>query len=154
MNQQKAPDGVSPKLKITVITFSLFTLIAFTTFFVMVFNKITAKTDLSLSSDANSKKDAPWDSKLLSLAIKLKNAGLKDKAIEIYLEVLDRPAITLATRSKISLAIADLYIEMSNFREALVWLYKAELANPELSKSEEFNVKVDTCQNQIKPLVH
>jgi hypothetical protein len=43
-------------------------------------------------------------------------------------------------------------MELGNFREALVWLYKADLANPELSKNEDFNVKVDSCLSQIKTI--
>lgn len=156
MSQPENPhkDGVSPKLKITVITFSLFTLIAFSTFFVMFFNKMTApaKSEGPSLINAPSRSDALWDSKLLSLADKLKNAGLKDKAVEQYQEYLDKTTINLSTRSQISLSIADLYMELGNFREALVWLYKADLANPELSKNEDFNVKVDSCLSQIKTI--
>ncbi|OGW14723.1 MAG: hypothetical protein A3K09_07105 [Nitrospinae bacterium RIFCSPLOWO2_12_FULL_47_7] len=153
-SQNQPKDGVSPKLKITVITFSLFTLVAFSTFFVVFYNKMTApaKSEVLSMITAPSKKDTLWESKLLSLADKLKNAGLKDKAIEQYQEFLDKTSVNLATRAQVSLSIADLFIELANFREALVWLYKAEMASPDLSKNEDFNAKVDTCQHQIKIL--
>ena len=150
--QNQPKDGVSRKLKITVITFSLFTLIAFTTFFVMLFNRMSNPSNQTASPQikASTNNDKLWDSKLISLAEKLRSEGLKDKAIEQYQDYLDKAPVDLATRAQVSLSIADLYMELSNFREALVWFYKAELANPEIVKTEGFSAKVDTCQTQIK----
>lgn len=150
--QNHPKDGVSPKLKITVITFSLFTLIAFTTFFVMLFNRMFNPGNPSTAQPtiSSAQKGTHWESKLLTLAERLRSEGLKDKAIEQYQEYLEKTPVDLATRAQVSISIADIYMELSSFREALVWLYKAELANPEIVKTEGFSAKVDACQTQIK----
>ncbi|MBI4384204.1 MAG: tetratricopeptide repeat protein [Nitrospinae bacterium] len=137
--REKPKDGVSPKLKITVIAFSLFTLIAFTAFFVMVFNRVIAPI----------KSDPAGEADLLVLADKLKTAGLPDKAIEQYQEYLRQSKPDRAARARIAVSIADLFVEMGDCRDALVWLYKAELSDAELSRKNEFNVKIDACQHQV-----
>jgi hypothetical protein len=150
--QNQPKDGVSRKIKVTVITFSLFTLIAFTTFFIMLFNRMSNPANHSApqQTKVSANKDTAWEPKLLSLAEKLRSEGFKDKAIEQYQEYLEKVPVDLATRAQISLSIADLNMELSNFREALVWLYKAELANPEIEKTDGFSAKVDTCLTQLK----
>lgn len=156
MNQPQSKDGVSRKLKVTVITFSLFTLIAFTTFFVMLFNRMfnPANHSAPQQTKALANKDTAWESKLISLAEKLRSEGFKDKAIEQYQDYLDKAPVDLATRAQVSLSIADLNMELSNFREALVWLYKTELANPDIVKTEGFSAKVDACLTQLKTVRH
>ncbi len=136
--RERPKDGVSPKLKITVIAFSLFTLIAFTAFFVMVFNRVIAPI----------KSGAAEEPDLLVLADKLKTAGLPDKAIEQYQEHLRQSRPGRAAQARIAVSIADLFVELGNCRDALVWLYKAELSDPELSKKNEFNAKIDSCLHQ------
>ena len=140
-SSQQSDQGISRGLKIGIIIFTVFTFLAFILFAVLIAGKL---------SSPKSKPDV-WDTQLLTVAEKLKDAGLPRQAIEQYEIFLQNRNVNMVVRGEVSRALGNLYKELSNCREALSWYYQAEAAFPKAPWLEEMDSEIDGCLHDIKP---
>lgn len=138
-SQQEPDQGISKGLKITIIAFTIFTVLAFLVFTVLMVGK--------LSAPKNTKE--VWNTQLLEVAEKLKDAGLHEQAIEQYDKYLQDREVSMVVRGEVSRTLGNLYLELGNCREALSWFYQAETAFPKAPWIEELNAGIDGCLHKL-----
>ncbi|MFQ5449053.1 MAG: hypothetical protein ACE5E9_00400 [Nitrospinaceae bacterium] len=132
-------DGVSPRIKILVLSLTVLTVFAFGVFFFILAGKIVSPS-----------KEKPWTYKLLAVGEKLQHAGLRKEAIDLYARFLDREKVDLKTRARVSLTIGKLYKELGNCRKGLTWFYQAEAAGPDPSRENILKSQIDTCLKEVR----
>lgn len=137
--------GVSTKLKLFVIVLTVLTVGAFGIFTAMLVKKST-----SSSREPEQKQRVVWDQQILTVAEKLRDAGLYDQALVQYEKYLQNPAVDLKTRSQVAYIMGGLYMEMGNCGEALAWLYQSEAALSSAPWTEDRNQRIDGCLHQLK----
>ena len=76
---------------------------------------------------------------------KLKNNGLNEQAIDQYIKYLDKTKPENLSRSTVAHTVGELYMELNNCREALTWLFLAEIAGPTYQRADELIEHIDTC---------
>ena len=131
-NSPKA--GLSNKIKVSIIILTFITLSAFGVLFI--------KIAYSLSS---SEKNFTSHQYLRNVGDKLKSNGLNEQAIDQYIKYLDKTNANALTRSKVAHTVGELYMELNNCREALVWLFLAEAAGRDYQRADELKKHIDTC---------
>jgi hypothetical protein len=148
----KIPDsGVSPKVKIFVVFLTVMTVVAFSVFFFKLVNKLSASGETSPPTQA-----APpvaknsWVHELQTVGDKLKKAGLKKQAIEQYSKFLQLAGVDAKTRALVSETVAELYVELGDCRQGLVWLYRAQVAGPGAGRAEALETRIDACLKVVK----
>jgi hypothetical protein len=148
--------GVSLKIKVFVILLTIVTVVAFSVFFFKLVSKIasSAKTSSSLKTSSPTKVTSPeaqdlWTHELQIVGDKLKSAGLKKQAIEQYAQFLQYTSVDSKTRSQVSQTVAELYVELGDCREALVWLYRAQVAGPSVERRTALETQINTCLKDI-----
>ncbi len=108
---------------------------------------LAGKLILKVSSDGA---QAPADKeRLLPLAEKLEQAGLKDKAIKQYETYLQSALLPASQSVPLYIKLAELNIDLHDCREAMVWLFKAELADEKIKDDSAFQTHKQTCRQQI-----
>ena len=132
-------DGLSNKIKVPIIILTFVTLCAFGALFI--------KIAYSVSSLEKSLDNHQY---LRSVGDKLKNNGLNEQAIDQYLKYLDKAKADALTRSTIAHSVGELYMELNNCREALVWLFQAETIGFAYQRADELKKHIDTCLLQIR----
>ena len=80
---------------------------------------------------------------------KLKNSGLNEQAIDQYIKYLDTTKLDILPRASVAHTVGELYTELNNCREALVWLFSAETAGPTYQRADELAKHIDRCLTQI-----
>ena len=132
-------DGLSNKIKVPIIILTFITLCAFAALFI--------KIAYSVSSPEKS-----FDSQqyLRNVGDKLKNNGLNEQAIDQYIKYLDKTKIEILSRSTVAHTVGELYMELNNCREALVWLFQAETIGSTYHRFDELKKNIDTCLIQIR----
>ncbi|MEK9629790.1 MAG: hypothetical protein VW455_12320 [Nitrospinota bacterium] len=138
MSDSKIPvSGVSGKLKAFVYILTGVTLFAFIAFFTKLItkNRIPAKQAIELKD--------PRIQELMKAGEKLQQAGLLERALDQYIEIWGMSKTTASERADAGISAGILYQKLGNCKESLVWLFRAEAANPE--KSTELQPHIDTC---------
>ena len=138
---QQHDQGISRGLKIAIIAFTAFTLLAFIVFAVKIAGKLSSPKD----------KTDVWNTQLLAVAEKLKDAGLPEQAIEQYEKYLRNRKTSMVVRGAVSRTLGNLYRELGNCREALSWYYQAEAAFPKAPWIEDMNSEIDGCLHAVQP---
>jgi len=134
------PEGLRPALKRTIILFTVFTFLAFA-----VFSALFLKNILGSKS-----KEAVWDDENLTVAERLRDAGLYDQALRHYERYLDNPKLDFVTRGRVAYTTGSLYLELDNCAEGLVWLYQSQTALPDAPWAAERDGKIDACLVRLK----
>ena len=138
MSDLKIPDdGVSRKLKVGVYILTGITLFAFVAFFV----KLTTKENRSNKQEKIL--IDPRISELKKAGERLQQAALLEQALDQYIEVWELENANSLTRAEAASTAGKLYLKLGNCNEGLVWLFRAEAANPE--KTTELQPLIDTC---------
>ena len=138
MSDLKIPDdGVSRKLKVGVYILTGITLFAFVAFFV----KLTTKENRSNKQEKIL--IDPRISELKKAGERLQQAALLEQALDQYIEVWELENANSLTRAEAASTAGKLYLKLGNCNEGLVWLFRAEAANPE--KTAELQPLIDTC---------
>jgi tetratricopeptide (TPR) repeat protein len=89
---------------------------------------------------------------LLKVGDKLRNKGLHEQAIDQYIKYLEKTKINTSPRAFVAHTVGELYMELSNCQEALVWLFQAEEAEKTYHRTDELKKHIDTCSTKINSL--
>ena len=138
MKDDLSKNGLSYKIKIPIIILTLITVCAMGALFI--------KISYSVSS---SEKQSDSYQYLLKVGDKLRNKGLHEQAIDQYIKYLEKTKINTASRAMVAHTIGQIYIELSNCQEALVWLFQAEEAKKTYHRTDELKKHIDTCLTKI-----
>ena len=138
MSDLKIPDdGVSRKLKVGVYILTGITLFAFIAFFVK----------LSTKENRSNKQEKiliePRISELKKTGERLQQAALLEQALDQYIEVWKLENSNSLARAEAASTAGKLYLKLGNCDEGLVWLFRAEAANPEIAV--ELQALIDSC---------
>ena len=138
MSNLKIPDdGVSKNLKVGVYILTGITLFAFVAFFV----KLTTKENRSNKQEKIL--IDPRISELKKTGERLQQAALLEQALDQYIDVWKLDNSNSLARAEAASTAGKLYLKLGNCNEGLVWLFRAEAANPE--KTTELQPLIDTC---------
>ena len=138
MSDLKIPDdGVSRKLKVGVYILTGITLFAFVAFFV----KLTTKENRSNKQEKFL--IDPRISELKKAGERLQQAALLEQALDQYIEVWKLENSNSLARAEAASTAGKLYLKLGNCNEGLVWLFRAEAANPEIAV--ELQALIDSC---------
>ena len=141
MEDDPIKNGLSSKIKIPIIILTLITLCAMGALFI--------KIAYSVSS---SEKQSDSYQYLLKVGDKLRNKGLHEQAIDQYIKYLEKTKINTSPRAFVAHTVGELYMELSNCQEALVWLFQAEEAEKTYHRTDELKKHIDTCSTKINSL--
>ena len=138
MEDDPIQNKLSYKIKIPIIILTLITVCAMGALFI--------KIAYSVSSS-----EKPSDSYqyLLKVGDKLRNKGLHEQAIDQYIKYLEKTKINTSPRAFVAHTVGELYMELSNCQEALVWLFQAEEAEKSYRRTDELKKHIDTCLTKI-----
>ena len=138
MEDDPIENKLSYKIKIPIIILTLITVCAMGALFI--------KIAYSVSS---SEKQSDSYQYLLKVGDKLRNKGLHEQAIDQYIKYLDKTKINTSPRAFVAHTIGELYMELSNCQEALVWLFQAEEEEKTYHRTNELNKHIDMCLTKI-----
>ena len=138
-DQETLKGGLSNKIKISIIILTFITLCAFGVLFIKLTHSVSSPN-----------KNYDSHQYLLIVGDKLKNNGLNEQAIDQYIKYLDKTSIEVLARSAVAHSVGELYMELDNCREALVWLFRAETSGPAYQRLNELKKHIDTCLIQIR----
>ena len=139
-SEAKIPtEGVSPQIKIFVIGLTFFTVMAFGIFAALMIKKIFLKNDTQ----------EVWGPQLLTIAQQLQERGLRQEAVDHYQRYLDTQTVDNKTRSRISLSMAALYLELGLCDKATVSFLHAQAAQPEAPEVHTFKPRVGQCRSNV-----
>jgi hypothetical protein len=141
MEDDPIQNKLSYKIKIPIIILTLITACAMGAFFI--------KIAYSVSS---SEKQSDSYKYLLKVGDKLRNKGLHEQAIDQYIKYLEKTKINTSPRAFVAHTVGELYMELSNCQEALVWLFQAEEAEKTYHRTDELKKHIDTCSTKINSL--
>ena len=141
MEDDPIENKLSYKIKIPIIILTLITLCAMGALFI--------KIAYSVSS---SEKQSDSYQYLLNVGDKLRNKGLHEQAIDQYVKYLEKTKINTSPRAFVAHTVGELYMELSNCQEALVWLFQAEEAEKTYRRTDELKKHIDTCSTKINSL--
>ena len=147
MSDSKIPkDGVSGKLKAVVYVLTGITLFAFVAFF----TKLIIKKSTPIQQET-SVKDILIGTRAAEIekaGERLQQVGLNEQALDQYIQIWSLGESNAADRAKAAATAGRLYMKLGNCREALVWLFRSEAANPD--KATELQPLIDTCITKEK----
>ena len=138
MEHDPTKDGLSNKIKIAIIVLTFITLCAMGGLFIKIVYSISS-----------SEKQSGSHQYLLNVGDKLKEKGLNEQAIDQYIKYLEKSKSNVLSHSMIAHTIGELYMELSNCREALVWLFYAEATDTTYHRANDLKKHIDTCSAQI-----
>ena len=142
MSDSKIPeDGVSGKLKAVVYILTGITLFAFVAFF----TKLITKKPTAIQQE-KSIKNTRVDARATELekaGERLQQVGLNEQALDQYILIWTLGESNATDRAKAAATTGRLYLKLGNCKEALVWLFRSEAANPD--KATELQPLIDTC---------
>ena len=141
MEDDPIQNKLSYKIKIPIIILTLITMCAMGAFFI--------KIAYSVSS---SEKQSDSYKYLLKVGDKLRNKGLHEQAIDQYIKYLEKTKINTSPRAFVAHTVGELYMELSNCQEALVWLFQAEETEKTYHRTAELKKHIDTCSAKINSL--
>ena len=141
MEDDPTKKGISYKIKIPIIILTLVTLAAMGALFI--------KIAFSVNSSENKSDTYQY---LRNVGDKLKSKGLHEQAIDQYVKYLEKTKINTSPRALVAHTVGELYMELSNCQEALVWLFQAEEAEKTYHRTDELKKHIDTCSTKINSL--
>ena len=141
MEDDPIQNKLSYKIKIPIIILTLITVCAMGALFI--------KIAYSVSS---SEKQSDSYQYLLKVGDKLRNKGLHEQAIDQYIKYLEKTKVNTSPRAFVAHTVGELYMELSNCQEALVWLFQAEEAEKTYHRTDELKKHIDTCSTKINSL--
>jgi len=133
--------GLSYKIKIPIIILTLITLGAMGALFIKI----------AFSVNSSEKKSDNYQY-LRNVGDKLRNKGLHEQAIDQYIKYLEKTKINTTSRAMVAHTIGQIYMELSNCQEALVWLFQAEEEEATYHRADELKKHIDTCLATINTL--
>ena len=142
MSDLKIPEeGVSGKIKAVVYILTGITLFAFVAFF----TKLITKKPTAIQQE-KSIKNTRVDARSIELekaGERLQQVGLNEQALDQYILIWTLGESNATDRAKAAATTGRLYLKLGNCKEALVWLFRSEAANPD--KATELHPLIDTC---------
>ena len=138
MEDDPIQNKLSYKVKIPIIILSLIMVCAMGALFI--------KIAYSVSS---SEKQSDSYQYLLKVGDKLRNKGLHEQAIDQYIKYLEKTQINTSPQAFVAHTVGELYMELSNCQEALVWLFQAEETEKTYRRTDELKKHIDTCLTKI-----
>jgi len=139
MENPPIKDGLSYKIKIPIIVLTIITLSAMGALFIKIVYSVGSSENLSDNYQY-----------LRNTGDKLKNEGLHEQAIDQYIKYLEKTKIENPFHPLIAHSIGELYMELSNCQEALIWLFQAEEAKDKYPRADKLKIHIDTCLKKIK----
>ena len=138
-------DGVSKKLKVFVIILTAVTFIAL----VALFTKLASRPDTPTKIASTAQ--APISNQSLSdeynaVGTRLMNSGLKEQAIDQFIKVWEMQQVGSLERAKAAQTVGGIYADLGNCQEALIWLFRAEAADPTLQPL------IDSCLAKVRSI--
>ena len=147
MSDSKIPEeGVSGKIKAVVYILTGITLFAFVAFF----TKLITKKPTAIQQE-KSIKNTRVDARATELekaGERLQQVGLNEQALDQYILIWTLGESNATDRAKAAATTGRLYLKLGNCKEALVWLFRSEAANPD--KATELQPLIDTCITKEK----
>ena len=147
MSDSKIPeDGVSGKLKAVVYILTGITLFAFVAFF----TKLITKKPTAIQQE-KSIKNTRVDARATELekaGERLQQVGLNEQALDQFILIWTLGESNATDRAKAAATTGRLYLKLGNCKEALVWLFRSEAANPD--KATELQPLIDICITKEK----
>lgn len=134
------------KIKIFAILLTLVTAAAFAA----VLLRLTAKLTPAPEKISSPAKEETWPRQLRTVGDKLAKAGLKEQAIEQYSKFLQLASVDSKTRAEVSQVTGELYVELGDCRNGLVWFYQAQAAGPGPSRLKTLEAQIDACLEEVK----
>ena len=141
MEDDPIQNKLSYKIKIPIIILTLITVCAMGALFIKI-----------ASSVSSSEKQSDSYQYLLKVGDKLRNKGLHEQAVDQYIKYLEKTKINTSPRAFIAHTVGELYMELSNCQEALVWLFQAEETEKTYHRSNELKKHIDVCLTKINSL--
>ena len=141
MEDDLSKNGLSYKIKIPIIILTLIMLGAMGVLFI--------KIALSINSSEIKSDSYQY---LRNVGDKLKDKGLHEQAIEQYIKYLEKTKINNGSRTMVAHTIGQIYMELSNCQEGLVWLFQAEEEETTYHRTDELKKHIDTCLARINSL--
>ena len=142
MSDSKIPEeGVSGKIKAVVYILTGITVFAFVAFF----TKLITKKPTAIQQE-KSIKNTRVDARATELekaGERLQQVGLNEQALDNYILIWTLGESNATDRAKAAATTGRLYLKLGNCKEALVWLFRSEAANPD--KATELQPLIDTC---------
>ena len=147
MSDSKIPEeGVSGKIKAVVYILTGITLFAFVAFF----TKLITKKPTAIQQE-KSIKNTRVDARSIELekaGERLQQVGLNEQALDQFILIWTLGESNATDRAKAAATTGRLYLKLGNCKEALVWLFRSEAANPD--KATELQPLIDTCITKEK----
>ena len=141
MKDDPTKNGLTYKIKIPIIILTLITLGAMGALFIKI----------AFSVNSSEKKSDNYQY-LRNVGDKLRNKGLHEQAIDQYIKYLEKTKINTTSRAMVAHTIGQIYMELSNCQEALVWLFQAEEEEATYHRADELKKHIDTCLATINTL--
>ena len=138
MSEPNIPqNGVSGKLKAVVYILTAITLFAFVTFFAKLITKY---------STPKKQEKILKNTRVLELnktGERLQEIGYTEQALDQYIKIWNLDSANRITRSEAAFNAGKLYLKLGNCKETLVWLFRSEAANPDITN--KLQPLIDSC---------
>ena len=141
MEEDPTKNKLSYKIKIPIIILTLITL--------AVMGALFIKIAFSVSSSEKKSNSYQY---LRNVGDKFRDKGLHQQAIHQYIEYLEKTKINTASRTMIAHSIGQMYMELSNCQEGLMWLFRAEEEETAYHRVDELKKDIDICLAQVNSL--
>ena len=142
MSDSKIPEeGVSGKIKAVVYILTGITVFAFVAFFTKLITK--KPTAIQQGKSIKNTRVDGRSTELEKAGERLQQVGLNEQALDNYILIWTLGESNATDRAKAAATTGRLYLKLGNCKEALVWLFRSEAANPD--KATELQPLIDTC---------
>ena len=142
MSDSKIPEeGVSGKIKAVVYILTGITVFAFVGFFTKLITK--KPTAIQQGKSIKNTRVDGRSTELEKAGERLQQVGLNEQALEQFILIWTLGESNATDRAKAAATTGRLYLKLGNCKEALVWLFRSEAANPD--KATELQPLIDTC---------
>ena len=142
MSDSKIPEeGVSGKIKAVVYILTGITVFAFVAFFTKLITK--KPTAIQQEKSIKNTRVDGRSTELEKAGERLQQVGLNEQALDNYILIWTLGESNATDRAKAAATTGRLYLKLDNCKEALVWLFRSEAANPD--KATELQPLIDTC---------
>ena len=138
MSEPNIPqNGVSGKLKAVVYILTAITLFAFVAFFA----KLITKYSTPKKQEKILKNTRVFE--LNKTGERLQEIGYTEQALDQYIKIWNLDSANRITRSEAAFNAGKLYLKLGNCKETLVWLFRSEAANPDITN--KLQPLIDSC---------
>jgi len=147
MSDSKIPEeGVSGKIKAVVYILTGITVFAFVGFFTKLITK--KPTAIQQGKSIKNTRVDGRSTELEKAGERLQQVGLNKQALDNYILIWTLGESNATDRAKAAATTGRLYLKLGNCKEALVWLFRSEAANPD--KATELQPLIDICITKEK----